>query len=130
MQAATFALHYTHWHYGRAYSDMYRVWMNLFWFIFNFFSVTTLLSTFLQPFKRMDEGYPKGFDPSGWAQVVIVNVLMRFVGMMMRAIMILFALFLSLLLFLFGIIVFVVWTIMPAFLVAIVVLGMYLLIHG
>lgn len=130
MKPLLLAESYVAWHYGRAYSDMFRVWMNLIWFIFNFFSIFLLLSTFFQPWKRMDEAYPKGFDPGGWASVVIVNILMRLVGMAARGILILFGLALASLLFLAGILVFIIWTIMPLFLAVLILLGMYLLLHG
>lgn len=130
MPPLVLAASYAHWHYGQAFRDMYRVWTNLIWFVFNFFSIATLISTFFQPFKRLDEGYPKGFDPAAWIQTLIVNVLMRFVGAMVRATLILIGLFFALLVSLGGLLVFAVWIIMPVFIVAIVVLGMYLLIHG
>lgn len=130
MQLLVLVESYIAWHYGRAYIDMYRIWMNLFWFIFHFFSISTLLSTFFQPWKRMDEQYPKGFDPAGWAGVIIINTLMRLVGMTVKAVLILFGLFLSLTLLLVGLVVFAVWTAMPIFLVSIIALGIYLTIHG
>ncbi len=130
MQPLVLAESYIMWHYGQAFRDMYRIWMNLFWFVFNFFSITVLFATFFEPWKRMNEQYPKGFDPAAWAAAVIVNTLMRLMGMIVKTIIILFGLLLALLLLLAGLAVFAVWIIMPIFFVALIVLGIYLLIHG
>lgn len=130
MQTLELAEHYTRWHYGRAYVDMYRVWANLYWFIFHFFSVSTLLRTLFQPWKRMDEGYSKGFDPGGWISTFFVNIVMRIVGMMVRLILISAGLVCALILVLAEIVWFALWTVMPAFISVLIVLGLYLLIHG
>ena len=130
MKPLVLAESYTRWHYGRAYRDMFAVWMNLLWFIFNFFSIFMLLGTLFQPWKRMGEGYSKGFDPAGWAETFIVNTLMRIVGAGARLTLILFGLLLAALLFFAGVIFFIVWTIMPVFLIAVILLGIYLLFHG
>src|SRR3989344_1970853 len=57
-------------------------------FVYQFFSVDMLLKTFFQPFKRMQEDYTRGFDPSGYAETFIVNAMMRVVGMVIRAVFI------------------------------------------
>lgn len=130
MKPLILAHSYVIWHYGRAYRDMLAVWGNLLWFIFNFFSIFMLLGTLFQPWKRMGEGYPKGFDPGGWASAVIVNTLMRVVGAVARGILILFGLFFAALLFFTGVVFFVAWTVMPIFLIAVIFLGVYLLLNG
>ncbi len=118
---------YVGWHYGRAYSDLYHVWMNLLWFAFNFFSIFLLLQTLFAPWKRMDEGYPKGLDIQGWLSTLTVNTLMRIVGAATRLFIVLIGLAFASAIFLGGIIVFVVWTIMPVFLISTLFLGVYLI---
>lgn len=121
---------YIAWHYGRAYTDMFRVWLNFLWFVFNFFSIFTLLSTLFAPWKRMDEAYPKGLDIFGWLSTFIVNMLMRFVGLVTRTIIVLVGMIFATIVFLGGMAVFMVWTVMPIFLIVTALLGAYLLIYG
>jgi hypothetical protein len=124
------AEHYFTWHYGQAYADIYHVWLNFIWFIFNFFSINLLISTLFSPWKRMGEEYPAGFDIGRAAETWIVNILMRFVGAGTRFIVICVGLFFASIVFLIGLIVLAVWTIMPAFFVALIILGLSLIIYG
>ncbi len=122
--------HYISWHYGQAYSDIYHVWTNFIWFFFNFFSIKLLFSTLLSPWKRMGEEYPAGFDIGRAAQTWVVNVLMRFVGAGVRLIVIAVGLSFALLAFLLGLVVLIVWTVMPIFFVALIISGFSLIIYG
>ncbi|MCX6739262.1 MAG: hypothetical protein NT098_04420 [Candidatus Parcubacteria bacterium] len=122
--------HYITWHYGQAYSDIYHVWTNFIWFFFNFFSIKLLFSTLFSPWKRMGEEYPAGFDIGRAAQTWVVNILMRFVGAGVRLIVIAVGLSFALLAFLLGLVVLVVWTVMPIFFVALIISGFSLIIYG
>ena len=121
---------YITWHYGQAYSDIYHVWTNFIWFFFNFFSIKLLFSTLFSPWKRMGEEYPAGFDIGRAAQTWVVNILMRFVGAGVRLIVIAVGLSFALLAFLLGLVVLVVWTVMPIFFVALIISGFSLIIYG
>ena len=122
--------HYFSWHYGQAYKDIYGVWMNFVWFCFNFFSITDLLASLFQPWKRMGEEYPTVFSLTGIIQTFIVNIIMRFVGVMVRLIVIAFGLAFASLVFLIGLVIMILWTVMPVFIVALIVIGLSLVIHG
>lgn len=75
---------YIAWHYSQALSDLSRNVMNIIWFLYNFFSIPILLQTFFSPFQRLDESYGKGLDLERFASVLIVNTLMRVIGMVAR----------------------------------------------
>jgi hypothetical protein len=122
--------HYFTWHYGRAYADIYHVWMNFIWFFFNFFSINLLISTLFSPWKRMGEEYPAGFDIGRAISTWVVNILMRFVGAGTRLIVISVGLLLASITFLLGLIIFAIWTVMPIFFVALIILGISLIIYG
>jgi hypothetical protein len=122
--------HYLSWHYGQAYRDIYHVWMNFLWFCFNFFSINELFGSLLEPWKRMGEEYPKGLDLAKIAQTLIVNILMRFVGAMVRLLVIAIGLGLSTIVFLLGLAILLLWTVMPIFFVALVFMGISLIIYG
>jgi len=122
--------HYVIWHYGRAYVDIYNIWMNFVWFVFYFFSIGVLFNTLFQPWKRMGEEYPRGFAPAIALQTFIVNTLMRGVGFMVRVIVIAIGLSIASVVFALGLVVFALWTIMPVFFVALIVIGLTLLLFG
>ena len=122
--------HYALWHYGRAYSDMYNIWMNFLWFVFYFFSIGVLLNSLFDPWKRMGEEYPSGFHPELVAQAFIINTLMRLVGFITRLIVISIGLIFASVVFLLGILIFIIWTVMPVFFVALAVMGISLIVAG
>jgi len=122
--------HYFAWHYGQAYKDIYGVWTNFIWFCFNFFSISELFASLFQPWKRMGEEYPKVFNFSVIIQTLIVNILMRFVGVMVRLLVISIGLAFASLIFLIGLTILLLWTVMPICIVALIILGISLIIHG
>lgn len=79
---------YVSWHYSQALRDLSRNVMNIIWFLYHFFSIPILLTTFFSPFQRLDESYGKGLDLERFASVFVVNMLMRAVGMCIRTLFI------------------------------------------
>ncbi|MCK9351418.1 MAG: hypothetical protein WCT49_02505 [Candidatus Paceibacterota bacterium] len=122
--------HYLSWHYGQAYKDIYGVWTNFLWFCFNFFSISELFGSLLKPWRRMGEDYPKVFDFKMILQILVVNILMRIVGAVVRLLVITIGLTFASLVFLIGLVLLGIWTIMPIFIVALIVIGLSLIIHG
>lgn len=120
---------YVSWHYTRALRDFIGLWSNFSWFIGNLFSVSTLLRTLIQPLKLIEE--EKGSflsDPSEYAQSLLVNVLMRIVGMVTRLALILVALLCWLILLVLGILLFFVWLLLPLILLGLCSWGITLLL--
>ncbi len=85
MRVVELVAYYFFWHYGRALSDLFRQYVTLLWFVFNFFSIPELLRTFVSPFQRMQERYGGGLDLEDFFGVIVVNLLMRIVGMIVRS---------------------------------------------
>ena len=88
MQVATLVGNYFVWHYSRAYRELIHIERNIIWFLFHFFSLPELTRTFLSPWKRLGENYGSIFDTEEFFAALITNVLMRIVGIVMRAIII------------------------------------------
>ncbi|OGZ49815.1 MAG: hypothetical protein A3C83_01745 [Candidatus Ryanbacteria bacterium RIFCSPHIGHO2_02_FULL_47_25] len=61
-----------------------RGWMNVHWFVYHFFSMPVLFESFFAPFHRLRERARAGFDIEDWLGVIVINVLMRIVGMIVR----------------------------------------------
>ena len=130
MKPLILAEHYFAWHYGKSFADGYRVWSDILRFVVDFFSVSRLATTFFEPWKRMDEPYPKGFDPAAFFGTLVVNTLLRLVGMAVRAALILGGIFCAALWCALGLLAFVLWIFVPVFLVVAIIAGVHLLTNG
>lgn len=83
-----FVRQYTLWHYSRGFRDMVVLWSNIIWFLSHFFSIPLLASTLFSPWKRLHEERKQGFDIEDIFTVIVVNIIMRAVGFVMRISMI------------------------------------------
>ena len=83
---------YIAWQFGEGVREYLGAWQNIHWFLWRVFSVSLLLRTFFAPFRRTSESYGRGFDPSAMAQTFLLNLITRFVGMLVRSILLLIAL--------------------------------------
>jgi len=81
--------HYTLWHYTRAFTEILHVWSNLFWFVVNFFSLSQLARSFFSPWKRITESRGKTFSFEDLSGFIIINLISRIIGMMLRTAIIL-----------------------------------------
>lgn len=120
---------YISWHYSEALSGFLKIWTNFIWFLYNFFSIPVLFKTLFAPFKRLQEEKKSlGFDFSEWAQNFILNTFMRFVGALLRLIIISIGCFFVIVSFWLGVISFIIWISMPAILAVLVFFGFSLII--
>lgn len=105
--------YYLSWHYSQGLLDYFKVWKNLVWFLWNFFSIKILFKTFFTPFERLKETYSGGLDLEGFAASILVTTLMRLVGMVIRSVIIILGL-VSLTIFIIGgLLGIVVWLFLP-----------------
>src|SRR3989344_3793413 len=82
---------YIGWHYSLALEAWWLIYTNCLWFLFNFFSVSILIRTLFSPWRRLTESYPTSFAPGAAAEILIINLLMRAVGLVIRTVFIFFA---------------------------------------
>jgi hypothetical protein len=104
---------YFYWHYGRAFADLTKAYVTVLWFIWNFFSIGELLMTFASPFQRIQERYGGGFDLEEFFSIIVVNILMRIVGMVMRSFVIAIGIVVLLSALLGGLLFFIAWVFLP-----------------
>jgi hypothetical protein len=119
-------IYYAIWHYTRAPRDILQIWKNFLWFFYNFFSIPLLLLSLLAPFERLDEKPRKGFDAQAIFESIVVNILMRIVGFIVRAVTILIGLAFMIAVFFAGIIFFVMWLFAPFVLISVLAAGLFL----
>jgi len=85
MGFAIFFREYLWWHYSKAIREILELEKNFLWFFWHFFSIPLLARTLFSPFRRLSEGYKKGFDPWAILESLIVNSISRLVGFFLRA---------------------------------------------
>ena len=120
--------YYLSWHYSRGINDYFKVWKNLIWFLWNFFSIKILLKTFFEPFERLKENYSGGLDLEEFATSIVITTLMRVVGMFARSVVIILGL-ISLTFFIVGgLLGFLFWLILPILVIWIIFISIIALI--
>lgn len=119
---------YLKWHYGSAFLDIWNIERNIFWFLFNFFSFNTLLKTLFSPFMRLRESYRGGIlHPSDFFDSLVVNTLMRIVGICVRLIVIIAGCCVLIVAGFIGVLFFVAWILAPVIIIGLFVAGVSLL---
>lgn len=115
--------HYLFWHYSRAYLQFFHVWTNLMWFVVRFFSLTELLGSLFSPWKRMVEERKKAWDVEEFFSSLVINILSRIIGAMVRIIVLSLGTIVLTVVFVGGLVVYLVWTVAPALIVFLIILG-------
>ena len=114
MELISFFGSYFIWHYTQAIEDFIGISRNFIWFLYNFFSIPVLLKTFFSPWKRLNEAYRKVFNIEEFLSSLVVNVLMRGVGIFIRAITLLLGLASLILAFVLCTVILLGWLVLPA----------------
>ncbi|MCC2630461.1 MAG: hypothetical protein K0S38_270 [Candidatus Paceibacter sp.] len=127
MRALLIAPYYVHWHYSRALRGIFDITANFIWFFWHFFSISLLLRTFFDPWQRLHEDHKRGLDIEGYLSSVVLNLVMRLVGITIRLIFILVGLVAIVLALIGGIVALTVWMILPAAIVFVFIFGFILL---
>lgn len=129
MAPLTILRDYLTWHYSTAYIDTIYIWWNYLWFVNHLFSVPDVLRSFFAPFKRLEEE-PVNIirDPGQFFSNLFVNFMMRIVGMVLRAALLVIAFLLFFATFLAGLSFLLLWTVLPVLVVYFFVTGIRLLI--
>lgn len=122
------APYYISWHYTKALSNLVDLFKNFMIFIWNMFSIKILLKTLFVPFQKLSVKSTKKFDAQEFFSALVTNLLMRFIGFIVRAFFILLGIMSLGLFSIFFSLFFVIWMILPLFLLGMFVLGLFALI--
>lgn len=81
---------YIEWHYTDALRNIWGIFTNFVWFLYHFFSVPVLLRTMFSPWHKLGEKYKKGFNPGAFFSTLLVNIILRIVGFVIRTVVLVF----------------------------------------
>lgn len=101
------------WHYTRAWRELGHVWWNLLWFTAHVFSIPQLSRSWVAPFKRITEEKQRGFNLEAFASRIIINLLSRVIGGLVRTFIIGCGLVALCLVLLAGVMTYIVWAVLP-----------------
>ena len=113
---------YLEWHFIDMPKVIFGAWKNFLKFNLAYFSISLLLKTFFSPWHHYRYSYGKGFDPKKYVEVFFSNIISRFIGAVMRTILIIVGIVLEVLIFFGGIIILVGWLIFPILLIICLIL--------
>jgi len=101
------------WHFVEMPNFLFAVWKNYFLFALNYFSAPVLLKTFFAPWKKYNWQYPKNFDISLYAQTFVSNTFSRFLGALMRIVLLIIGVLFQLFVVIAGFFVLFAWIMIP-----------------
>ncbi len=119
--------HYILWHYTKAFGEIRHVWSNFFWFVLYFFSIPQLLRSYFSPWKRMTEERGKTFNFEDLAGFIIINLISRLVGALLRSFIILAGILALIIVSLGRIVTYIFWLLAPLLLLACMFYGLVLI---
>ena len=125
MKTSILATRYLIWHYTEALADWWRIVSNFIWFFFHMFSISLLLRTLFSPFKRMREERKKGgLKFEDWGGAIIINLLMRLIGSLVRSVIIIAGIIFIIFIIFIGATAFLLWLILPALVIFLIIFGL------
>ena len=127
MKLGRLAAEYFAWHYSTAFLDLWRIYTNFLWFLYNLFSISFLLATLFDPFERIHADHAQG-DLQDFVSAFIANTLMRVVGAVIRLCVIIIGTVLLWATALLGLCIFVLWPLLPCIIGTLFALSFSLLV--
>ena len=116
--------YYLAWHYTYAIRDFFGIWGNMIWFTYQYFSIPILFRTLFSPFKRLKEYSKGGLDIGSFFESLVVNIIMRLVGFILRSIIILIGLSALTFTIFLGIVFFFLWLVLPFLIIFLLITGL------
>jgi len=98
-------------------------WKNFLLFNLNYFSIVLLFKTLFSPWRKYKWSYGRGFDIGRYLETFFSNLVSRILGAIIRSFLIFIGLMAEIFIVFAGLIVFIGWLIMPAFLIAGLIFG-------
>lgn len=128
MGPLTLLPYYIAWHYGRALGGVRDITLNYMWFFWHFFSIGLLARTLVEPWQRLHEEKPNRFDVEDIFSRLMVNTVMRLVGVIVRGTFIIIGLIAVVSTLALGLFVFISWLLLPVLILFFLIFGLFLII--
>lgn len=101
------------WHLLDAPVFLLKGWKNILFFNFQFFSIHFLLRTLFSYWHKYRWRYVGGFGVGKYIEILFSNFISRFLGSIMRIILIIIGVIIEIVIFVLGIVFIVAWIILP-----------------
>ena len=118
--------HYVFWHYTQAWSALVHLWAKFLKFEIQFFSIPQLLQSWFSPWKRMTENRGETWDLEDLASFVIINLISRIIGAILRTIVIFVGLVCVLASIAIGLVALLFWALAPVVIIGLLGSGIAL----
>ena len=105
------------WQFFEMPGNILKAWRNFLKFNLNYFSIPLLLKTLFSPWHRYRLSYGKGLDIGRYLEAFLSNLIFRFLGAIMRIILILIGVLVEIFLIFAGFIIFFGWLALPVLLI-------------
>ncbi|HDZ54678.1 MAG TPA: hypothetical protein ENI19_02590 [Candidatus Nealsonbacteria bacterium] len=116
------------WYFFEIPKEILKGWRNFLLFNLNYFSIPLLLKTLFSHWKRYYWIRGRGFTIGEYFNVLLSNLMSRFLGALIRIALIIVGLILELFIIIGGFIIFLGWILLPVLLISGLVLGTLLII--
>ena len=120
-------LQFWKWYYSGAIKSLLNIWRNFIIFVREYYSIPLLFRTLFSPWRRDITRYKKGFSLKNFFETLSFNLISRGLGFLIRSITIFIGLICLLLVVLLGISIIILWIILPAILLFLIFIGVWLL---
>ena len=110
------------WHYVVSLKEIYQRWKDLLDFSLDYFSIPFLLKTLFSPWRKYKVSYGKGFDIGKILEAFGFNIFSRFLGAIIRIVVIFVGFLAETLIIFFGTFIIFSWIVLPL----ITILGLFL----
>ena len=117
-----------YWYFFEMPKEILKGWRNFLLFNLNYFSIPLLLKTLFSHWKRYYWIRGRGFNIGGYFDVLLSNLMSRFLGAIVRLFLIIISSIFESLILISGFIVFLGWFLLPILLILGLVLGIFLII--
>lgn len=116
------------WYYFSVPRKILEAWGSFIWFVFNYFSIFTLIKTYFSTWHQYYSFYGGVFEFWKNFETLIFNGMSRILGAVVRTFLIFLGLLSGLAVIVGGAIVFISWLILPIILIIIFLFGLTLLL--
>lgn len=120
--------YYLYWHYARGSRALIKILENIVLFEFHYFSVVELIKNLFAPYKRLKENHGNILNIEAFLSSIVVNIIMRIIGLCIRLVLLTIALIVMLVTVLLIPVLMFMWLILPIVITLLLVMSLWSLL--